>query len=89
VKRRTTQHVDQYFVAEEVRPDLYRIFASPDYRPQRGFRYRVTSAGPDIWQAISAFGAAHRDDEGLITREQLEQFLSEQRTCCQIEEVSI
>jgi hypothetical protein len=89
MKPGTTQHLEQYFVAEEVRPEFYRLFTSADYRPVRGFRYRVTSAGPDIWEEISAFGAAHRNAEGLITREQLNQFLSEQRTRCEIEEASI
>ena len=88
MKSRTTLHIEQYFVAEEVQPGLYRLFASHDYRPQRGFRYRVISSAPDIWQTISAFGASHRNAEGLITSEQLTSFLAELRGHCDIEQIS-
>ena len=86
--KRTQPHIQQCFVAEEVEAGLYRLFTSHDFRPARGHRYRVTSAGPDIWQAIAAFRAANMDKNGLITTGQLEQFLCEQRSHCQIEKIA-
>jgi hypothetical protein len=89
MKARPTQHhIHQHFVAEEVGVGLYRLFTSNDFRPTRGYRYRVTSAGPDIWQAIASFREAHKDKDGLITADQLEQFLVEQREHCQIERIA-
>lgn len=90
MKAKPTQpHIQQCFVAEEVGAGLYRLFTSNDFRPARGYRYRVISAGPDIWQAIASFREAHMDKDGLITTEQLEQFLDEQRAHCKIEKIAI
>lgn len=82
------QRIQQNFVAEEVGTGLFRLFTSNDFRPVRGHRYRVTSAGPDIWQAIASFREAHQDKDGLITADQLEQFLIELRRRCQIERIA-